>query len=88
VPYPLTPQLLQLMIFGSFPLLTTLIYPTSFLIVVMLSVGVIVWQWGVYLRSFVYFQESLTRVKGLLLSINISSHLCYLSIEFLSNAII
>jgi hypothetical protein len=87
-PSSLSLHLLQLGNIALFPLLAHLLYPTSFLIYILINLVGVISQWWTYLRDFIYFQEQLTKLKGILLSVNISANLCYLSIDTLSNAII
>ena len=87
-PYSLTPKMIELGTIALFPLLSHLIYPTSFLVYVTANLVGIISQWWFLLKMFAYFQEELTQLKGVLLSINISANICYLSIDLLSNAII
>ena len=84
----LTPKLIEIATIAVFPLLSAVIYPTSFTIYLVGYLIIVVWQWSILMRSFVYFQESLTCLKGILISVNISGALCYLSISLLDNAII
>ncbi len=88
VPRSLTSQFIDLLMVFMFPLLSNTIYPTSFLIYLVVNGGVISSQWWDYLKTFIYFEETFANLKGILLSINISAHLCYLSIDTLNNAII
>ena len=88
MPRSLTSQLIDLLMVVMFPILKNTIYPTSFLIYLVVNGGVIASQWSDYLRTFIYFEETFANLKGILLSINISAHLCYLSIDTLNNTII
>lgn len=71
-----------------FPILTKLMYPTSFLLYIIIVLIIEIYKWGFYLRSFIYFHELFMNLKGIMLSITISANLCYLAIYIMDNAIV
>ena len=87
-PYSLTSHLIEITSIALYPLLTRLLYPTSFLVYMLAYLVGAILQWWELLHKFFYFQETLTRLKGILQSVTISAGLCYLSIDLLANAII
>lgn len=80
VPYSLTLPFLQLVTIAIFPLFNAFAFSTSFLIYLTASLAIFLAEWSMYLRSYTFFRETLVRLKGVLISVNISAHVCYLSI--------
>jgi hypothetical protein len=51
-------------------------------------VGLEIYKWNYYLKTFIYFHELFMNLKGIMLSLVISANLCYLAIYTMNNAIV